>query len=134
MNNRKKFNNNWSSINMNNNIGNYDSLLGKNCALKGHTIVRCFELIGYPLGFKKNHNLKPANCFNQNNNVGVNSETKNATSTLSFTNEQVLKLMNLMNDKTSSSLHANMVSSASCSFFNFNVFFNQNFYRFFVPT
>lgn len=50
---------------------------------------------------------------------------------MSFTNEQVLKLMSLLNDKAGTSAHTTMAGSASCSFFNCNVFFNQNFYKFF---
>ena len=29
----------------------------KTCGLIGHTIKRCFGLIGNPIGFKRNHNL-----------------------------------------------------------------------------
>ncbi|GKB30445.1 ribonuclease H-like domain-containing protein, partial [Tanacetum coccineum] len=46
------------SNNNNNNSGTnrtqYNSLSCQNCGMKGHTIDRCFEIIGYPPGFKKN--------------------------------------------------------------------------------
>ncbi|GJX37762.1 ribonuclease H-like domain-containing protein [Tanacetum coccineum] len=112
-------NGNWNNGSMNNgsgNKGNYNSLLCKNCGLKGHTIERCFEIIDYPPGFKRNPNLKLASNFNNNMNNNVdtrgifvgNNEIKTSTGTLSFTNEQVLKLMNLLIDKSGSTAHANM--------------------------
>nr|GEU51571.1 ribonuclease H-like domain-containing protein [Tanacetum cinerariifolium] len=100
-------NNNWSNNGNNVNRGVYDNLLCKNCGLKGHTIERCFELIGYPPGFKRNLNLKPNTNGNSKSNSGDfrkgssnNSETK-TSGNVSFTNEQVMKLMSLLNDKGS---------------------------------
>ncbi|GJX19952.1 hypothetical protein Tco_0222629, partial [Tanacetum coccineum] len=86
--------------------------------LKGHTIEKCFEIIGYPPSFKRNHNLnlKVNGTFNNNksNNTdfkGKSVETNNlktTAGTLSFTHEQVVKIMNLLNDKSGSTAHANM--------------------------
>ncbi|GJS07107.1 hypothetical protein Tco_0363903 [Tanacetum coccineum] len=42
-----------------------------------------------------------------------------------------MKLINLLNDKSGSTAHANMACSSVCSFFNCNAFFNQHFYKFF---
>ena len=39
--------------------------------------------------------------------------------------------MNLLNDKIGTAANATMAGSDSCSFFNCNVFFNQNFYKLF---
>ncbi|GJT29927.1 ribonuclease H-like domain-containing protein [Tanacetum coccineum] len=102
-------------------VGDYNHLLCKNCGLKGHTIERCFEIIGYPPGFKRNPNLKVSNNFNnnKNNNADVktsfvgNNEIRTSTGTLSFTNEQVQKLMSLLNDKSGSAAHANMAVDVS---------------------
>ncbi|GKB09235.1 ribonuclease H-like domain-containing protein [Tanacetum coccineum] len=114
---RSNSNANWNNENTSNNYrGNYNSLLCKNCGLKGHTIERCFEIIGYPPGFKRNPNLKVNGTFNNNksNNAdlkGKSVETndlKTTAGTLSFTHEQVVKLMNLLNDKSGSTAHANM--------------------------
>nr|GFA21471.1 ribonuclease H-like domain-containing protein [Tanacetum cinerariifolium] len=98
-------NNNWSNNGNNVNRGVYDNLLCKNYGLKGHTIDRCFELIGYPPGFKRNPNLKPNTNGNSKSNSGDfrkgssnNSETK-TSGNVSFTNEHVMKLMSLLNDK-----------------------------------
>ncbi|GKA85883.1 ribonuclease H-like domain-containing protein [Tanacetum coccineum] len=56
-------NNNWNS-NRNNNsnsrnrrFGRVLNLVFKHCNMTGHTIDRCFELVGYPSGFKKNNEL-----------------------------------------------------------------------------
>ncbi|GJS73572.1 ribonuclease H-like domain-containing protein [Tanacetum coccineum] len=65
--NNNRFNNNnngtnrtqYNSFNNNNNWNNrtqYDSLSCKKCGMKGHTIDRRFEIIGYPTAFKKNSN------------------------------------------------------------------------------
>nr|GFC33521.1 hypothetical protein [Tanacetum cinerariifolium] len=48
--NRKRFNNN------NNNTVRNPSLVCKHCNMNGHTIERCFELIGYPPNFKRKNN------------------------------------------------------------------------------
>nr|GEW08988.1 ribonuclease H-like domain-containing protein [Tanacetum cinerariifolium] len=129
-------NNTWSNNENNVNRGVYDNLLCKNCGLKGHTIDRCVELIGYPPGFKRNLNLKHNTNGNSKSNSGDfrkgsfnNSEIK-ASGNVSFTNEQVMKLMSLLNDKGSAG-QSNMAGITKCSFFNCNVFFNQNFYKFF---
>ncbi|GJW48230.1 ribonuclease H-like domain-containing protein [Tanacetum coccineum] len=124
---RSNWNANWNNGNTsNNNRGNYNSLLCKNCGLKGHNIERCFEIIGYPPGFKRNPNLKVNGTFNNNksNNAdlkGKSVETndlKTTAGTLSFTHEQVVKLMNLLNDKSGSTAHAIMAHSSVFSFFN----------------
>ncbi|GJW80547.1 putative RNA-directed DNA polymerase [Tanacetum coccineum] len=79
---------NWSNGN-NANKGNYDSLLCKNCSLKGHTIDRCFEIIGYPPGFKRNPNLKPVNNLNSNNRSN-NSDIRGSFSTAGTANMTVV--------------------------------------------
>ncbi|GKA46430.1 hypothetical protein Tco_0739313 [Tanacetum coccineum] len=109
-------NGNWNSSIVNNgNKGNYNSMLCKNCGLKDHTIDMCFEIISHLPSFKRNPNLKSSNSFNNNinNNADVrgsfvgNNEINTSTGTLSFTNDQVLKLMSLLNDKSRSTAHAN---------------------------
>nr|GEW64091.1 ribonuclease H-like domain-containing protein [Tanacetum cinerariifolium] len=110
-------NNNWSNNRNNVNRCVYDSLLCKNCGLKGHTIDRYFKLIGYPPGFKRNPNLKPNTNGNSKSNSGDfrkgssnNSETK-TYGNVSFTNEQVMKLMSLLNDKGSFAGQSNMAGA-----------------------
>ncbi|GJV91455.1 hypothetical protein Tco_1539268, partial [Tanacetum coccineum] len=63
-NNKKRNTGSWSNGNnaTSGNRGNYDSLLCKNCGLKGHTMDRCFELIGYLVFLKE---PKPKTCNNK---------------------------------------------------------------------
>ncbi|GJR83506.1 putative RNA-directed DNA polymerase [Tanacetum coccineum] len=97
-NNKRKGSGNWLTGNSSGNLstgnkinrGNYDSLLCKNYGLKGHTIDRCFEIIGYLPGFKRNPNLKPINNLN---------------------NKEMLKLMSLLNDKSSPAANVNIAGA-----------------------
>ncbi|GJV55697.1 hypothetical protein Tco_1456702 [Tanacetum coccineum] len=101
-------NNNWSNNGNNVNKGVYDSPLCKNYGLKGHTIDRCFEIIRYPSGYKRNLNLKPTNSFNHKSNNGdfrkanLGNNDSKTSGNVSFTNEQVMKLMSILNGKSSS--------------------------------
>ncbi|GJX64241.1 ribonuclease H-like domain-containing protein [Tanacetum coccineum] len=61
-----------------------------------HTIDRCFDLIGYPPGYNKNHGPKQNGSKTFNANSTSTSNENGAT--LSFTNEQIIKLMNLINE------------------------------------
>ncbi|GKC02012.1 hypothetical protein Tco_0993622 [Tanacetum coccineum] len=60
--------------------------------------------------------------------VAKSNHCENGT-TLSFTNEQIMKLMSLINDVPFGSVQANMAGRGT--FFNSNVFFNINFKVFF---
>ncbi|GJV31700.1 putative RNA-directed DNA polymerase [Tanacetum coccineum] len=95
----------------------------------GHTIERCFDLVGYPPNYKK-PNGQASKGLSQNkiasNNNAV-SERPSTSSPVSLTNEQMLRLMNLINDKPSSPISANMAGT----FFNGSVKFNTNLYKFF---
>ncbi|GJZ42161.1 ribonuclease H-like domain-containing protein [Tanacetum coccineum] len=79
-------NNDWSankSSNQNSqnrrfNRGPNPNLVCKNCNMIGHTIDRCFELVGYPSGFKKNP--KGNNSKAYVNNVTTSTNTHVLTS------------------------------------------------------
>ncbi|GJW88634.1 ribonuclease H-like domain-containing protein [Tanacetum coccineum] len=115
-NNRRSFNNNNNTrgpVNNSNSKGPNPNLVCKNCGMIGHTIERCFELIGYPPSFKKVSNpvkqsgFKPN--FNANIDVKGNDKQQPACNTpSSFTADQMRKLLNLINDVPSGSIHANM--------------------------
>ncbi|GJW15086.1 hypothetical protein Tco_0019219 [Tanacetum coccineum] len=132
-NNSNRFNRRVNTNNNNNtNRGPNPNLLCKNCGLIGHTMERCYELIGYPAGFKRNPNLsRPYGNNNKrfNANCEVNQFVPSTSGPLSssFTNEQMVKLLSLINEKPSPA--ANM-SGTRTSFYN-NVFFNRNFEKFF---
>ncbi|GJY55465.1 ribonuclease H-like domain-containing protein [Tanacetum coccineum] len=80
----------------------------------GHTNERCYELIGYPLGFKRVVNPIKQTCFkkkfNANIDVKTNDKQQSAASqtSSSFTADQMKKLPSLINETHSGSIHANM--------------------------
>ncbi|GJR51390.1 ribonuclease H-like domain-containing protein [Tanacetum coccineum] len=105
-NNANNFNMRVNGNNNNNaNRGPNPNLLCKNCGLIGHTIERCYEIIGYPAGFKRNHNLSRQTGNNNNKRFNANSEVNHAVPgtsgsiSSSFTNEQMVKLFSLINEK-----------------------------------
>ncbi|GJX52152.1 putative RNA-directed DNA polymerase [Tanacetum coccineum] len=129
--------NNYNNNNNGTNRTQYNSLSCQNCGMKGHTIDRCFEIIGYPPGFKKNPNGNFGNNnkrgFSNNNNRGGSSnnvEVQTQNGPLPFTTDQISKLMSLIGEKENSGVHANM-AGISFSFFNANVFLNSHFHKFF---
>ncbi|GKD95035.1 hypothetical protein Tco_1374872 [Tanacetum coccineum] len=69
---------------------------------RGNNVDRCFEIIGYPPGFKRNPKLKPINFNNENNNFDASGnfladgDIKTSTA-LSFTNVHVMTLISLLN-------------------------------------
>ncbi|GKE47520.1 putative RNA-directed DNA polymerase [Tanacetum coccineum] len=68
--------------------------------MNGHTIERCFELIGYPPNFKKRNNTGQ-----NSNNVSVSGKTADSSAGVShtLTNDQYKRLMSLLGDSGPSS-------------------------------
>ncbi|GJZ07109.1 ribonuclease H-like domain-containing protein [Tanacetum coccineum] len=146
-NNANNFNRRVNGNNNNNaNSRPNPNLLCKNYGLIGHTIERCYEIIGYPAGFKRNPNLSRQTGNNNNKRFNVNSEVNHSVPgtsgsiSSSFTNEQMVKLLSLINEKPTpaanmsgikASLSNNNVSFRLPNFYNNNVLFNLNFKRFF---
>ncbi|XP_071718547.1 uncharacterized protein [Rutidosis leptorrhynchoides] len=81
----------------------------KKCGRTGHTIEKCFEIIGYP---PRPNNLKCTKC---------------GTTSLTLSNEQIAKLVNLLDGK---SAPAHSSSNMTGNFMNLNVVFNQNIDKF----
>ncbi|GJY61305.1 hypothetical protein Tco_0461962 [Tanacetum coccineum] len=98
------------------NKGPNSNLLCKNYGLIDHTIERCYEIIGYPTGFKRNPKLvKQADNFNSrsfNGNVeaqrGASTSTRSTTFENAFTKEQMMKILSLINEKPIGNTNANM--------------------------
>ncbi|GJX41688.1 ribonuclease H-like domain-containing protein [Tanacetum coccineum] len=107
----KKFNNNKRVGNFTNNRGPNPNLYCTNCGKVGYTVERCSDIIGYPSRYNKNSGPKPngLRTFNANS---VSSSSKKGAS-LSFTNQQMMKLMNLINEAPSGNVQANMAGFAS---------------------
>ncbi|GKA67191.1 ribonuclease H-like domain-containing protein [Tanacetum coccineum] len=99
------FNNNKRvNSNNNNNRGPNPNLVCKLCGLIGHTIKRCYELNGYPASFKRNLNLSKQSGFvkkfNGNNvDASQSGSTSSGSMTASFTNDQMMKFLILINVK-----------------------------------
>ncbi|GKD19852.1 hypothetical protein Tco_1209010 [Tanacetum coccineum] len=72
----------------------------------GHTVDRGFDFIEYPPGYNKNPvpKLSGFKTFNANT---TSTSNENGTS-LSFTNDHIMKLMSLINDIPSGTVQANM--------------------------
>nr|GEW38929.1 ribonuclease H-like domain-containing protein [Tanacetum cinerariifolium] len=98
--------------------GGRSELVCENCGFNGHTIDRCFKIIGYPPDFGKktgnNNNNQNGQSFNRrfvnNNSVGSSSSSSFTT----FTDEQITKFISLIKENSSNGVkgvHANMAVS-----------------------
>ncbi|GKC31363.1 hypothetical protein Tco_1038657, partial [Tanacetum coccineum] len=72
----------------------------------GHTMDRCFEIVGFPQGFKRNYNTGKQ-TFNVNSDVKINYNSASSSSS-GFSPKQMQKLLNMINDKPFGSIQANM--------------------------
>ncbi|KAI3744219.1 hypothetical protein L1987_57296 [Smallanthus sonchifolius] len=75
------------------------------CNKLGHTVERCFEIVGYPQGFKQriNQGSKPNVS---NNSVGNKSDSSTSVTVNSLTPDQISKLLGLLNEKTNEESHS----------------------------
>ncbi|GJX80848.1 ribonuclease H-like domain-containing protein [Tanacetum coccineum] len=91
--------------NMNNNRqGGGSGLVCKNCDFNGHTIDRCFKIIGYPADFGK----KKSNQSFKGKNISNNNSVRTSSSS-GFTDEQMATLISLIKDnKVGKNVQANM--------------------------
>ncbi|GKB78549.1 ribonuclease H-like domain-containing protein [Tanacetum coccineum] len=91
--------------------GGASALVCKNCGINGHTIERCFKIIGYPVDLRKKNpgqNFKEKNVSN-NNSVGTGLS-------YGFTYEQMATLISLIKDnKNRKNVQANMPLDESFS-------------------
>ncbi|GKE90103.1 hypothetical protein Tco_1567578, partial [Tanacetum coccineum] len=78
----------------------------------GHTIERCFKLIGFPPSFKRSSNSVKQG-FNANIDVKHNEKQTSGNSSPGFTFEQMKKILSLINETPSASIHANMADSSA---------------------
>ncbi|KAJ0575272.1 putative RNA-directed DNA polymerase [Helianthus annuus] len=82
------------------------------CNKIGHTVDRCFEVIGYPQSFKKKTGSQGGKNFsNSKSNVSA------VPSASQFSPEQVAKILSLLGEKSSTeSQPSNMGGKTSCGF------------------
>ncbi|KAJ0890287.1 putative RNA-directed DNA polymerase [Helianthus annuus] len=88
------------------------------CNMIGHTVDRCFELIGYPPNFKrKSNNSSGKTNITSKSNAAVSSSSV-STAGLPFTPEQIAKLLTLVGEKStnvsSTGLESTNVGGESC--------------------
>nr|GEU56007.1 ribonuclease H-like domain-containing protein [Tanacetum cinerariifolium] len=128
-NNKKQFNNNGNnftrgtSSNVNRRPNPY--LNCKRYGKIGHTINRCFKIVGFPQGFKINFNSNTQKqSFNANSDVKMNGKPSPSRLSSGFTFEHIQKFLNMISEKPSGSIHANIAGRAL--FFNGTLFFNGN--------
>lgn len=122
--------NEWTNKNNQNNkrFNRNTNLVCKYCNMNGHTIDRCYEIVGYPPGFKK----KTSNNAGTSNQSSVSVKSDQcAGSSFPFTSDQVQKLMSLISNKPETSelqscaagktvMSNHVFSFLKCRFFNFN--------------
>ncbi|GJT95000.1 retrovirus-related pol polyprotein from transposon TNT 1-94 [Tanacetum coccineum] len=81
-----------------------------NCGLNGHTVDKCYKIVGYPKHIKKkwanNTNQRGNNNISSNNSVASSSEGTNGLP--QFTPEHIQQLLNMVNSKNTKNVHANM--------------------------
>ncbi|KAJ0435793.1 putative RNA-directed DNA polymerase [Helianthus annuus] len=73
------------------------------CNMLGHTVDRCYELVGYPPNFKKKNVNQSSKTGTSNAHVSTPNKSNAASATsLPFTQEQIAKLIGLVSDKQGS--------------------------------
>jgi hypothetical protein len=97
--------------------GSSSTLRCTHCNLNGHSVDKCYELIGYPSNYKKKSN------FQRSQAKANASSGKNVTSDIStpnsqpFTSDQISQLMALLSERNTSASAAHM----SGNFNNFSL-------------
>ncbi|GKB84829.1 ribonuclease H-like domain-containing protein [Tanacetum coccineum] len=127
-----------SNNNNSSNRGPNPNLLCKNYGLIRHTIERCYEIIGYPIGFNRNLNLpwqggnSNTKVFNGNSEaqMGASSSSGSTNFDTPFTKDQMMKILSLINEKPTGNASANMAGMRP-TFYNGNAMFNLHFEKFF---
>ncbi|GJT32897.1 putative RNA-directed DNA polymerase [Tanacetum coccineum] len=120
---RPSNNNNRPNDNGNRRTARGSTLVCENCGFNGHTIDRCFKIIGYPPDFgkkKAGQNFKGKNV--SNNAVGSSSSS-------SFSDEHLSDLISLIKENSinGKGVQANMAGTI----LNKSHLFNKNFEKFF---
>ncbi|XP_022041183.1 uncharacterized protein LOC110943757 [Helianthus annuus] len=100
------------------NKGSNSNLKCTHCNMLGHTVDRCFEIIGYPYGFKKrsnnNNQSGKSNVASGNKSNAVNNVSSSVGSSgFPFTSEQIVKLLSLVGEKSVSDSQNPNVGGAS---------------------
>ncbi|KAJ0609721.1 putative RNA-directed DNA polymerase [Helianthus annuus] len=79
------------------------SLKCSHCNMLGHTVDRCYEIIGYPPGFRKRSGgqVPRSNVSNNSNKNNTTVGSSNSVGTaMPFTSEQISKLLSLVGENS----------------------------------
>lgn len=76
---------------------NKNTLVCKNCGIKGHTIERCYKLIGYPKDNKGKNDFQSSN--KQFSSNMTQADLKESCDLFHFSSDQISKLLSLIGDK-----------------------------------
>nr|GEX10369.1 hypothetical protein [Tanacetum cinerariifolium] len=108
---KKKGNNNYRSSNSTDK-GPNPNLKCTNCNKIFHIVDRCFDIVGYPLNYKKPNGQNNVKFMSNNNVVSSNnaaSESRPSSFALpTLINEHIQRLMDLLSDKHVQNVHTNM--------------------------
>ncbi|PWA92523.1 ribonuclease H-like domain-containing protein [Artemisia annua] len=75
------------------------TLICENCGYNGHTVDRCFKLIGYPANFgKRTNNNSNQGAQNFNKRFIHNNNSVGSSSLSNLSDEQISKLLSLIKD------------------------------------
>ncbi|GKC29946.1 ribonuclease H-like domain-containing protein [Tanacetum coccineum] len=87
--------------------------------LNGHTIEKCYKIVGYPEHIKKkwanNGNNNNRKSFSSNNSSTSITEVPTSAAPSSLTIDQIQQLINILNSKPQSNIRANMAGTLYCS-------------------
>ncbi|GJW10406.1 ribonuclease H-like domain-containing protein [Tanacetum coccineum] len=104
-------------------------LVCENCGFNGHTIDRCFKIIGYPTDFGKRNNNNNQGTQNFNRRF-INNNSVGSSSSSTFSDDQLSKIISLIKDNSLNNgkgVQANMAGTI----LNKSKLFHKNFNRFF---
>ncbi|GJS38331.1 hypothetical protein Tco_0563374 [Tanacetum coccineum] len=88
--------------------GEGSALVCENYGFNGHSIDRCFKIIGYPPDFKKKNSGQNFNGKNISNNNSVGTSSSNG-----FTDKQMATILSLIKDnKIGKNVQVNMAGTA----------------------
>jgi hypothetical protein len=90
------------------------------CNKVGHSVEKCFELVGYPTWMRSKSGQ--GKKIESNNSVSNNCDSSTTASSSSLTPEQVARLLSLLNEKNSDSHSSNNLAGSVPHLFSSNVF------------
>nr|KAJ0213000.1 hypothetical protein LSAT_V11C400157850 [Lactuca sativa] len=125
-----RFNNKFNSNSSNKNKSQIVQC--KNCGIKGHSIDKCYKIIGYPKDFKQKNDFNSQKSFSVNSATtsSGSSSVSNSTDSVGdsefhqLTKEQYIKFLQLINDKQvneEASASANMAGTCLFQAFSSSV-------------